>query len=254
MKRIFLQNCSRNNCRNVVYDLRYRPSIYSRWPLAFASILFCLIISTPFQTLAASFDCKKATAPIEKQICADPGLSVLDKQLAAAYQQALAAATDIDALKCQQREWLTKTRNTCRDEECLKNSYTVRFKELSIIAFTKKGMGLYRCAGMGVSFGIRDGIIVDFYSTSSVSSPDLALGYTNTCIQHIGKFYQIGGGKDYVLQFNSHDDQYGESLNCQVHIEDIDSKFHARSSSCLSECMKFDFEVNKKGNECYYTT
>lgn len=223
-----------------------------------ASVLFRVSIVLMWFVLgivpagAASFDCGKAVAPVEKQICADPELSGLDERLAATYQKVLDTAPDKESVKRRQREWLTTVRDACRDEKCVRNAYIARLKELNVILFTQKGMGLYRCAGMGVNFEIRDGIIVNFYSTSTVSSPDLALGYTNTCIQHIGKFYQIGGGKDYVLQFNSPDDQYGESLNCQVHIEDLDSKFHARSVNCLSECMKFDFEVNKNGKDCYH--
>lgn len=209
-------------------------------------------LALSFTAQAASFDCAKAGMKVEKLICGDAALSKLDEQLAVAYQQALAATMDKDALKRQQQEWLTKTRDACHDSECLKNAYSTRFKVLGITAFTKKGMGLYRCSGKGVNFEIRDGIITDFYSASVVSSPDFANGYTKTCAMYKDDFYQTKGGEGYVLQFNSPDDQYGESLNCQVHIENFDSKFHARSLNCLSECMKFDFEVNKNGKDCYH--
>ena len=37
-------------------------------------------------TTAASFDCKKAAAPVEKMICSDAQLSGLDARLATSYR------------------------------------------------------------------------------------------------------------------------------------------------------------------------
>lgn len=81
----------------------------------------CLIavLSLGCAALAASaqgpsFDCAKAKGQVEQQICADPGLSALDRQLAAVYKAAAAKATGKlgAALRTEQRAWV-KGRNDC---------------------------------------------------------------------------------------------------------------------------------------------
>lgn len=61
---------------------------------------------------APSFDCKTATKPVEKAICADPGLAALDSAIAEAYGQALArVAIDAGAvtrLREQQRTFVAE--------------------------------------------------------------------------------------------------------------------------------------------------
>ena len=101
------------------------------WPLAATVALFSSFAFFPPLTLAASFDCKKAFTLVEKQICFDPSLSTLDEQLATAYQKVLVLATDKDALKHQQREWLAKTRDQCMDQACLKTAYDQRLVQLT---------------------------------------------------------------------------------------------------------------------------
>ncbi len=100
------------------------------------------------------------------------------------------------------------------------------------------GTGRYRChPGHGVDFVIADGIVTDFNAVTAVDDPDMARGYTVTCRQHIGKFYQTIGGKNYVLQVLPTQNQFGESEDCQVHIESFRAMFHIRTSNCRSECM-----------------
>ncbi|HLK91961.1 MAG TPA: lysozyme inhibitor LprI family protein [Polyangia bacterium] len=83
---------------------------------------------------AASFDCAKARAPIEKTICGDAALSELDGRLAAAYRRALALASDPEALKTEQRAWLTGKRKSCADAVCLKQAYAARLAALERLA------------------------------------------------------------------------------------------------------------------------
>lgn len=67
------------------------------------------------QAQEASFDCDKATAPVEKMICRDWVLARLDKSLADAYRdrrKSLATA-DAEALTRQQREWLRGRLERC---------------------------------------------------------------------------------------------------------------------------------------------
>jgi len=79
--------------------------------------------------MAASFDCGKATAQVERLICLNPKLSDLDGDLAAAYQAALASTSRADSIRREQREWL-KARNACGTVQCLEAQYDKRLSEL----------------------------------------------------------------------------------------------------------------------------
>ena len=57
---------------------------------------------------AASFDCAKAAAPVEKTICGDPALSQADERLAGAFAAALAVTLDPRSLRTEQRQWLAE--------------------------------------------------------------------------------------------------------------------------------------------------
>lgn len=82
------------------------------------------------QAEAAGFDCSKASTAVEKAICGDPKLSSLDEELSAIYSRAMSSAVDRDAMKAEQRRWLTQVRNKCVDAMCLEDAYRVRFAEL----------------------------------------------------------------------------------------------------------------------------
>jgi uncharacterized protein len=60
------------------------------------------------QAGAASFDCAKASTPVEQIICDDPELSRLDETLAATLTAAAAATLDPQALLREQRRWLAR--------------------------------------------------------------------------------------------------------------------------------------------------
>jgi uncharacterized protein len=79
---------------------------------------------------AASFDCAKASAPVEKLICGNQKVSELDEHLGRYYAAAraeLGAAKSCLALS--QRAWI-KGRNTCADATCLERFYLRRLAEL----------------------------------------------------------------------------------------------------------------------------
>jgi uncharacterized protein len=97
------------------------------------TLIIALFISSGFTTIAqaASFDCAKASTTVEKLICADEKLSVLDDQLTAAYKTASETATDKAAFKTQQRDWLKKKRNACKNAECLTKTYQARIDEIT---------------------------------------------------------------------------------------------------------------------------
>jgi len=88
---------------------------------------------------AASFDCAKATAPIEKTICSDVNLARRDRDVAEAYRQ-LTGNTDSEAAKKPirdaQRAWLAKRKTACPQDgakavACLTALYQARLKALT---------------------------------------------------------------------------------------------------------------------------
>jgi uncharacterized protein len=86
----------------------------------------CLIVFVLFvidHCFAASFDCGKAKGKIEELICEDEELSNLDEVLAKSYKAVLAIIQGQDSFKAEQKEWLTKERNHCKDKDCLKEAY-----------------------------------------------------------------------------------------------------------------------------------
>ncbi|MBB5508728.1 lysozyme inhibitor LprI family protein [Paraburkholderia atlantica] len=80
--------------------------------------------------IVASFDCGKASSKIEKLVCSSPATADADRRLAFAYRAAAAKASDVAALKQQQRDWL-KERNACDDAACLIKATEARIQVLS---------------------------------------------------------------------------------------------------------------------------
>ncbi|HKB60642.1 MAG TPA: hypothetical protein VKC56_11425 [Gallionellaceae bacterium] len=107
------------------------------------------------------------------------------------------------------------------------------------------------CSQQGVDFEVKDHRITFFYAQSSISDPDLANGYSLTCVHHIDNFSQSIKNNEYVLSFNESDDQYGESTRCKVYLTDGRGTFHLYTTNCVSECMKFDYRLKKSGADCH---
>jgi len=84
--------------------------------------------------ICASFNCKLATTPIEKAVCADSALSALDERLAQSYKQALAKAGEGDlTLRIEERQWLDQVSDKCDGNDlvsCVREAYTARIEEL----------------------------------------------------------------------------------------------------------------------------
>jgi uncharacterized protein len=96
-------------------------------PVLILSLLTC------GATGAASFDCKKATTPTEKQICANEKVSELDEHLGRYYFAARAAVGHgASCLVKNQREWIAR-RNACKDAACLERLYLSRLAELDAL-------------------------------------------------------------------------------------------------------------------------
>jgi len=214
-------------------------------------ILGCLALMTT--AWAASFDCAKAKTRVEKIICEDAALSKLDEEMNVAYKTALQDEKQANAIKQAQKQWM-KERNDCSDAECVRSAYENRNEQLramsSALSQSVNVLTTQRCSKPGVDFEIENQQVTGFYAQSSASDPDLANGYTLTCVQHIGKFSQSRNDNEYVLSFNESNDQYGESKLCKVHITDEGEKYHLYTTDCVSECMKFNYQIKKVGKDC----
>ncbi len=68
----------------------------------------------------------------ETVICSDSALKTLDETLNNTYNQARHTVVNKKALRDMQRQWLSQTRNQCRDKECLSRVYHERIAELGI--------------------------------------------------------------------------------------------------------------------------
>ncbi len=84
------------------------------------------IFLTSLTATAASFNCAKASTPIEIAICKDNVLSTLDEQLLQAYRSTQASISDANRLKNDQNEWLRDVRGKCVDVTCLRQVYRNR--------------------------------------------------------------------------------------------------------------------------------
>jgi uncharacterized protein len=99
-------------------------------PILRAALVAGIVSLVSLDSWAASFDCKKASAAIEKMICSDPQLSELDTRLALSYKRLLEKAANPDSLKAEQRTWLAIERSKCATLACLKAAYQRRLAAL----------------------------------------------------------------------------------------------------------------------------
>lgn len=82
-----------------------------------------------------SFDCTKARTSGEQAVCANPALASLDRQMAAAYNQAMTGATPgRQALLRQTRDHFLAYRDRCPSDRCIANAYEGRIREIDDIA------------------------------------------------------------------------------------------------------------------------
>jgi len=83
---------------------------------------------------APSFDCVKASAPIEHIICSNARLAWYDRHVAEAYRAKLTTfdkPNEAEAFRQTQRDWLAARVGQCKfDEACLISNYQARLKQL----------------------------------------------------------------------------------------------------------------------------
>ncbi|MGH8374239.1 MAG: lysozyme inhibitor LprI family protein [Pseudomonas sp.] len=99
--------------------------------MKFHTLIAALLIASPLAAHAVSFDCKKASTFVEKEICSDATLGKLDDALTDNYNAML--ATDLGdggtSLKKEQRAWLAE-RNKCKTNKCLVDLYRKRVDDV----------------------------------------------------------------------------------------------------------------------------
>jgi uncharacterized protein YecT (DUF1311 family) len=122
-----------------------------KYALLLVLVAAAMTVEAPRVHAAPSFDCRRASSIAEKEICGLPELEGLDRDIAAAFTQALAvlSAADADALRADQRAWL-KTRDDCGDLihgnppiyadvfACLRDQMTARAAKLRAIVAAKQ--------------------------------------------------------------------------------------------------------------------
>ncbi|MDS0860470.1 hypothetical protein NUV25_22425 [Burkholderia pseudomultivorans] len=128
---------------NQAMPMPIAPAAPSRTPTLVATSASGVPAMTPGQPQEGgtalqqtSFDCSKAKSIPEYMICHDPDLAAADRDLAAVYQQAKAAATDKAAFNERTRkQWNFREKN-CRDKACLVSWYDYQKQVLTKIAQT----------------------------------------------------------------------------------------------------------------------
>jgi uncharacterized protein len=108
--------------------------------LALAAVgVWKLMIADPAQ--AASFDCSKASTLVESLICADPTLSALDVEMAAAWGEARRASPNPNQLQEAQRAFI-RQRGQCQNPRCIADIARQRTAELKTISASALAPGV----------------------------------------------------------------------------------------------------------------
>jgi uncharacterized protein len=97
-----------------------------------------LSLAAPGAAPAAGFDCKQADTRVEKLICADPGLSRLDNEMARDFEAIRQETGGVDGqtgkasfpFGAEQTRWRASVRDKCRDAACLTAAYEARLAKV----------------------------------------------------------------------------------------------------------------------------
>lgn len=115
-----------------------RDNIKAVMVLVNTVFLSVLLLAGLSRADAASFDCKKASAAIEDQICRTPKLSALDDELAEVYREALKLVSTPSAFKKTQQKWIKKERNASGNSGDIEAAYLARIEEIRLDPEVKK--------------------------------------------------------------------------------------------------------------------
>jgi len=159
------------------------------------SNFFHLLTLFPFACHAAGIDCRLATSPIDRAICASPALLAQDKILNARTQAVSAAVGQSDAsadaaaqFSAQARTWLKDRNTACAHPSapCLLQAYGTRNLFLQILLDRVAGSALPL---MNVSAAQLQGTWVAG-TVTMLSAADNRLGYQNVFPLYIDTSYR----------------------------------------------------------------
>lgn len=137
--------------------------------------LLILLASYHSLSLAASFDCARATGFVETTICQNQNLSAFDDELKTAYKNAL---VQNKTTASAQKNWLKETR-ACATVDCLIRAYQQRIQQLQSGSATEITWQRYN--NLGIQF--------DYPSDSIIKQNGNSLTLVNNAMQ----------GSDYIM-------------------------------------------------------
>ena len=234
---------------------------------------YCLLISGillgfPSFSQSASFDCEKASTYVEKSICADKNLSLLDDQLTAAYKKATQNVRVRKSLQAQQRAWLQLVRDRDLKAFNLERIYSARLQHLSSKNPLLSALeGTFSCEinstkdddneyyKKNLSFKIRDGKIVEFSwtATQAPKSPDLRPGYHYSTTVALSQLKIVQAPGFLALQSQPVTDRHNEVQEyCDIIIVKHNSDLNVYTIGCSSQpdTSHFSFTFFQSGSTC----
>jgi uncharacterized protein len=138
---------------------------------------------------AASFDCARANAPVERKICADSALSAADAALGASFDAALALSLDPADLRAEQLEWLRQSRDKAANEAELARSYADRQQAIDRI------LAQFRADQPARTISAAEG--------RAACLPVLAIADAGACT--VSEFGELGAVEGHVFAYADYD-------------------------------------------------
>jgi uncharacterized protein len=138
-------------------------------------LLLGLLLWGAASAQAASFDCAKASSPVEQAICGDSNLSEMDRRLGKAYSSVLKILTKTEAaqIKQNQRAWVQQRDLHCDPDfstECLLPLYQQRL--LALTFRLSPGYANTLAAKVSGEYGMHD---VMFLQVQALAANRLAI-------------------------------------------------------------------------------
>lgn len=142
-------------------------------------VLAGLLLTFTTLTHAASFDCGRAKTYVERTICADKDLSLLDETLDDAFVE-LVYKDAPSGLRTSQKSWLA-LRDACPDAACIKRRYEQRIAELSCDAqspMAGSAIGSSQCSHFSLRLLERDLASIEERHAKKVTESSNNIDYT----------------------------------------------------------------------------
>ena len=183
-----------------------------------------------------SFDCKKASTPVEHALCAggNSGMGWLDQTMSDLYKAALAhAGAQADALRASQRAWLLR-RNQCTGSEgkimnCLLKSYDARYAEIAAPYDEQKITGQYVSKN---DSGVLDAVLFPDQTLSANIDASLGAPSYNQCNATLHVPIKSG-----VAHYVDPDDvDASGAAHCEISVTRVGSAFTVKTAHCDSLC------------------